>query len=146
MKLFHILLSLLGLGLLAACKKSGYQTKNGSVYYKDYRMDSADYNSFEALNSVFARDKNRGYYRGVELEPTVGASFSALDDYYAKDNAVVFFCDNYIDFKLFETTRRNKIIRVVQADAASFEVIGNEYAYAKDKFRAYFQGIGFCRG
>ncbi|MEO6285994.1 MAG: DKNYY domain-containing protein [Dyadobacter sp.] len=144
MKLFQILLSLLSLGLLAACKKSGYQTKNGSVYYKDYRMDSVDYKSFEALNSVFARDKNRGYYRGVELEPTDGASFTAVDDHYAKDNAVVYFCDNYLDFKLFETTRRDKIIRVIQADAASFEVIGSEYAYAKDKFRAYYQGIGFA--
>lgn len=143
MKLLHILLSLLGLGMLVACKKSGYQIKNGSVYYKDNLMGIADYESFEALNSLFAHDKDRGYYRGVALEHTTGASFIALDDYYAKDKSVVYFCDNYIDFKLFETTRRNKIIELMQADPATFEAIADGYTYAKDKSRAYYQGVGF---
>ena len=144
MKPFHILLSLLGLGVLVACKKSGYQTKDGSVYYKDYRIRSADYKSFQTLNSVFARDKTGGYYRGNSLDSTAGASFSALNDHYAKDDATVFFCDNYLDFNLFSTTRKDKISRVVGADAASFEAIEGEYNYAKDKFRAYYEGVGFA--
>ncbi|MBC7572265.1 MAG: DKNYY domain-containing protein [Spirosoma sp.] len=144
MKPLHVLLSLLGLGVLVACKKSGYQTKDGSVYYKDYLIRSADYGSFQELNSVFARDKTGGYYRGIFLDSTAGASFTALDDHYAKDNTTVYFCDNYIDFKLFETTRKDKVNRVVGADAASFEVIGSEYNYARDKFRAYYEGVGFA--
>ena len=144
MKPLHILLSLLGLGILGGCKKSGYQTKNGSVYYKDFLMRSADYGSFQALNSVFARDKTGGYYRGIPIDSTDGTSFAALDDHYAKDNATVYFCDNYIDFKLFETTRKDRIDRVVAADAPSFEIIGSEYAYAKDKIRAYYEGRGFA--
>ncbi len=144
MKPLHIVLSLLGLGMLVACKKSGYQTKNGSVYYKDYWIRSADYGSFKSLNNVFARDKTGGYYRGVPLDGTAGASFTALDDHYAKDNAVVYFCDNYIDFKLFETTRKNKIIQILQADVVSFETIDSDYNYAKDKYRAYYEGIGFA--
>jgi len=57
MKLFHVLLSLLGLGILVSCKKSGYDTKDGSVYYKDYRLGEADYASFQVLNDVFGKDK-----------------------------------------------------------------------------------------
>ena len=43
MKSLHILLSVLGLGLLVSRKKSGYETKDGSIYYKDYRLRGADY-------------------------------------------------------------------------------------------------------
>lgn len=145
MKLRHILFSILGLGILTACKKSGYEKKSGSVYFKDYLMRSADYDTFEPLNGVFAKDKNQGYYRGIPISDTDGANFIALDDYYAKDNALVFYCDNYIDFKLFETRRKDKIIRVTGADAGSFVAIANEnvYEYAKDKFRGYYKGVGF---
>ena len=142
MKLLHILLSILGLGILSSCKKSGYQTKNGGIYYRDYLMRTADYDSFQELNDVFARDKTWGYYRGVTLESSDGASFAALDEHYAKDKATVYYCDNYIDFKLFETSRKDKISRVSIADAGSFTVLINEYA--KDKFRCYYQGKGFA--
>lgn len=141
MKLLQILLSVLGFGILLSCKKSGYQTKNGSVYYKDYLMRSADYDSFQELNAVFAKDKFVGYYRGITLTGSTGLSFMALDERYAKDNATVFYCDNYIDFKLFETSRKDKISRVSGTDANSFQVIG--YDYAKDKFRAYYKETGF---
>lgn len=102
MKLLHILLSLVGLGILVSCKKSGYETKDGSVYYKDYVLSEADYASFTVLNDVFATDKKQAYYRGIALTGSDGASFSALNDHYGKDKASVFYCDNYIDFKLFE--------------------------------------------
>ena len=147
MKLLHILLSVIGLGTLASCKKSGYEkTKEGSVYYKDRRVDEADYASFEELNEVFAHDKSRGYYRGIAITGAAGASFKALDDHYGKDQTTVFYCDNYIDFKLFETTRKDKIVRVPNADADSFVAIANEnvYDYAKDKFRCYYKGVGFA--
>ena len=146
MKLRHILLSFVGLGILTACKKSGYEKKNGSVYFKDYWMRSADYDTFEALNDVFAKDKNQGYYRGISLSETDGTRFIALDDQYAKDNASVFYCDNYIDFKLFETTRKDKIERILGADIGSFVAIANAsvYGYAKDKFRGYYKGVGFA--
>ena len=146
MKLLHILLSMLGLGILTGCKKSGYETKDGSVYYKDYLIREADYGSFEELNAVFAKDKNQGYYRGIPLSDTDGTSFTALDDYYAKDKSSVFYCDNYIDFKLFETSRKDKISRIPNADANSFVAIANEhvYEYAKDKFRCYYKGSGFA--
>lgn len=138
----RILLSLLGLSILVSCKKSGYQTKDGSVYYKDFLMRSADYDSFQELNAVFAKDKSTGYYRGISLDSSNGASFIALDDHYAKDNATVFYCDNYIDFKLFETTRKDKIRRITEADVNSFQAIA--YDYAKDKFRAYYKEAGFA--
>ena len=144
MKLRHILLSILGLSILTGCKKSGYEKKNGAVYFKEYQLRSADYDTFEALNDVFAKDKHQGYYRGISLSNSDGASFVALDDYYAKDKATVFFCDNYIDFKLFETTRKDKIVPVAGADVTSFALIPNAYTYARDKRRAYYQGEGFA--
>ena len=67
MKLVHILLSMLGLGLLTACKKTGYEKKNDAVYFKEYRIASADYDTFEILNDVFAKDRHQGYYRGEEI-------------------------------------------------------------------------------
>ncbi len=142
MKSLRILLSLLGLGMLVSCKKSDYQKKDGSVYYKDFRMRSADYDSFQELNAVFAKDKATGYYRGIPLDSSSGASFIALDDHYAKDNTTAFYCDNYIDFKLFETTRKDKIRRIPEADVNSFQAIA--YDYAKDRFRAYYKETGFA--
>lgn len=142
MNLRHLLVSILGLGILTSCKNSGYQKKNGLVYYQERLVGSADYGSFESLNPVFARDQHQAYYRGQPLASSTGASFTALDEYYGRDNQAVFYCSNYIDFKLFETTRKDKIIQISTADASSFEVITNEYA--RDKFRCYYQGIGFA--
>jgi hypothetical protein len=146
MKLLHILLSVLGFGTLTACKKAGYEKKNDAVYFKDYWMQSADYATFDALNDVFAKDNNQGYYRGIAITGSDGTHFVALDDYYARDNTSVFYCDNYLDFKLFETTRKDKITRVANADAGSFVAIANAdvYKYAKDKLRCYYQGAGFA--
>ena len=143
-KSLHILLSLLGLGMLVSCKKSGYEKKNDAVYFKDYPIRSADYATFEGLNDVFGKDKHGGYYRGIPLSDSDGASFIALDDHYAKDKASVFFCDNYIDFKLFETRRKDKIVPIIGADAGSFVVIPNAYTYAKDNRRVYYKGEGFA--
>ena len=142
MQSLRILLSLLGLSMLVSCKKSGYQTKDGSVYYKDFLMRSADYDSFQELNAVYAKDKATGYYRGIALDSSNGASFIAIDERYAKDATTIFYCDNYIDFKLFETTRKDKIRRIPEADVGSFQAIA--YDYAKDKFRAYYKETGFA--
>ena len=142
MQLLRILLSIIGLGILASCKKSGYGTKNGLVYYKDYHIRSADYASFQKLNAVFAKDKVQGYYRGIPITGAVGAGFEALDDHYATDHVSVFYCDNYLDFQLFNTKRKDKINQVSNADANSFLVIKDEYA--KDKSRAYYKGMGFA--
>lgn len=142
MKLLHIILSVLGLGILASCKKSGYDTKNGLVYYKDYHIESADQASFQELNAVFAKDKDQAYYRGVLITGAVGVVFEALDEHYGKDQASVFYCDNYLDFNLFDTKRRDKVIRISTADAGSLLAIRDEYA--KDKFRAYHKGVGFA--
>ena len=144
MKLRHILISMLGLGILSACKKAGYEKKNDAVYFKDYLMRSADYATFETLNDVFGKDRQQGYYRGISLVDSDGASFVALDDYYAKDKGAVFFCDNYIDFKLFETTRKDKIVQVADADAGSFWLIPNTYTYAKDNRHVYYKGERFA--
>ena len=142
MKLLHIILSVLGLGILTSCKKSGYDTKNGLVYYKKYHIESADQASFQELNAVFAKDKNHAYYRGMPLTGINGAAFNALDDHYGKDQSYVFYCDNYLDFNLFDTKRKDKVNRVLAADAGSFRAIKDEYA--KDKFRAYHKGVGFA--
>lgn len=142
MKSLHILLSILGLGILVSCKKSGYETRDGSVYYKDYLLREADYASFEVLNNVFAKDKKHAYYRGISLTDADGTSFRALNDHYGKDKTLVFYCDNYLDFKLFETSRKDKIIRMYTADATSFEVIESEYA--KDKDQCYNKDTGFA--
>jgi DKNYY family len=142
MKLLHILFSIIGLGLLASCKKAGYNTKNGTVYYKDYLMREADHASFEELNDVFAKDKKQGYYRGIPITGTDGANFKALDEHYATTQTSVFYCDNYLAFDLFNTRRKNKIDQVAHADAGSFEALKDEYA--KDKSRAYFKGEGFA--
>ncbi|GAB2563719.1 DKNYY domain-containing protein [Spirosoma aerophilum] len=142
MRLFHILLSIVGLGALVSCKKSAYETKNGLVYYKDKVINSADYSSFQPLNAVFAKDKNQGYYRGIPITGTVGTRFEALDEHYATDRRSVFYCDNYLDFKLFESSRKDKISQIANADARSFVVLKEEYA--NDKFRAYYKGVGFA--
>ncbi|CAN5159664.1 hypothetical protein BH09BAC4_BH09BAC4_05220 [soil metagenome] len=105
-------------------------------------MRSADYDSFQELNAFFANDKVRGYYQGIPLDWSTGTSFSALDEQFAKDNAIVYYCDNYLDFRLFETTRKDKISRLSGADGNSFQAIA--YDYAKDKFRAYYKESGFA--
>ncbi|QMW07027.1 DKNYY domain-containing protein [Spirosoma foliorum] len=143
MKSLHILLSILGLGFLISCKKSGYETRDGSVYYKDYLLREADYASFEVLNDLFAKDKKHAYYRGISLTDADGASFLALNDHYGKDKTMVFYCDNYLDFKLFETKRKDKISRIYNADASTFEVLESS-EYAKDKNRCYNKDIGFA--
>lgn len=142
MRSLHILLSLLGLGVLVSCKKSGYETKDGAVYYKDYRLSEADYASFQILNDMFAKDRKSVYYRGVTIIGADCASFSALNEHYGKDNTTAFYCDNYLDFKLFESRRKDRIIPILGAEARTFEVI--ELEYAKDRLRCYFKETGFA--
>ncbi|GAB3937904.1 DKNYY domain-containing protein [Larkinella terrae] len=140
MKFVSLLLSIFGLGALFSCKKTGYETKNGLVYFKDTAVREADPNSFETLNTVFGKDAKNAYYRGVVLEAEAG-SFVALDEHYAKDKSTVFYCDNALNGQTYFTTRNNVIRKIAGADAASFERL--EYNYSKDKSRCYSDGIAF---
>ena len=61
-----------------------YEIKNGKVYYieNDFRgeIKDADLKTFEALNSIFSKDKKHVYYAGQILENTHPDSIKNLED------------------------------------------------------------------
>ena len=113
-------------GLLSACA-TGYQERNGTYVFlywdegggqKESPIRTADANTFQVLNTFYAKDKNHAYFRGWKIQGADPRSFVALSDWYAKDTANVYY--------------ENRII--IGADPATFSLVGT---WGRDKNDVY---------
>src|SRR4028118_796306 len=126
--------------LLVRCG-SGYKEKDGKVTFNG--EDITD-KSFIVLNEVFAKSDSGAYYKRYDIPDADAATFTALDNHYAKDKATVYYCDEEREGQNYYLTKHSVIIKVKVARPAAFSIIGEgDEGYAKDDKRAYFRGVGF---
>ena len=134
-----IVTTLLAALLLTGCSDSGYEKRDGAWRYDDNKAQVAHPGTFKPLKGPFARDAQYGYYRGVAITDSDGATFEPIDDYYARDKQRVYFCDTYRKGQEYYTTKHNRMIVVEGVDAASFRLLKERYA--RDDSRLYFEGV-----
>ncbi len=140
--MIRILAVLLGLLFgLAGCDGGSY-TRNGLQWSYDGKpFTPDDPKTFRALDKHFARDAKRGYCRGSAIEGSDGASFEALSDHEARDLRTVYYCDTYRKGQEYWTVRYVRATPIQDAHAPSYRVLG--FGYARDRTRAYEDGVGF---
>jgi len=68
----------------------GVWAKDSVAYYANggllaYRTVPCDYTSFKVLNGSYAKDKIQGYWQGMPIEGSDGASFEAMSEFSARD-------------------------------------------------------------
>jgi hypothetical protein len=68
----------------------GVWAKDSKAYYANggmlaYKTVPCDYASFVVLNGSYAKDKTRGYWQGMPIDGSDGASFDAISEFLAKD-------------------------------------------------------------
>ncbi len=131
------LLVLTGIMPLLRCS-SGYQQKDGKITFNGKEITDK---SFVVLNDVFAKDSLYAYYKEKSIAGADIASFSAVDDSYAKDKNRVYYCDEFRDGKNYYMTKYQEISVVEKADPASFTLIGA--SYAKDNRFGFLAGQSF---
>lgn len=138
-------LALMALSLVAwvtGCDSSpAYHRQGGQWRYEKLLINPADPASFKPLGPVFARDKLRGYYRGVEIENSEGLSFEALSEHEARDRNTVFWADTYRKGQEYYTVRHVRVQPIAGADAASYRSLG--YSYGSDGRKAFYEGLPF---
>ncbi len=124
---------------LLGIRKSGYSISSDKVYYDGELIKNADSKSFQGLDydlnnyaessrKTYAKDKNKIYYEGKQLEVLNPNAFKRIDDtYYYTDGNLVFY--------------NGKVIQ--GADGSSFKeihIVGSHYShYSKDKNHVYFK-------
>ncbi len=101
---------------------SHYARDKVQVYYCDSIIYEADPASFEILADGYTKDKDHVFYRGKAIEGMNPATFKVLESPYSKDDSHIF--------------SRDKII--VEADYATFKILTD--GYAKDKDHVFYQG------
>jgi hypothetical protein len=62
----------------------------GFISYSEYRVNEADYASFQKINTDFAKDKNYAYYQQFYFTVDL-PSFEVINAYYSKDKNAVYF-------------------------------------------------------
>lgn len=134
---------LTGLGGLSGCDTgSGYAKKDGLWNYGGTRqfmpLDPA---TFKPIDAIFAKDAQRGYYRGSVIEDSLGSSFEVLSEHEARDAKTVFYADTYRKGQEYYTQRHNRVFAIPGADPASYRVLA--HGYARDASRAYYEGQAF---
>ena len=134
---------LTGLGGLSGCDTgSGYAKKDGLWNYGGTRqfmpLDPA---TFKPIDAIFAKDAQRGYYRGSVIEDSLGSSFEVLSEHEARDAKTVFYADTYRKGQEYYTQRHNRVFAIPSADPASYRVLA--HGYARDASRAYYEGQAF---
>ncbi len=130
------------LSLLFGCgnsDESAYYKKGGKWFYAGVQIyaETAPVN-FNSLNKTFARDDRTGYYRETPIKDSDGASFEALRENDAKDRAHVYYCDTSRDSKKYWSIKRKRIVKVSQADPATYRLIGSDFA--RDKASVFYSG------
>jgi len=126
---------------LAACDGSNYRRSGGQWTHGDVRFTPQHPASFEPLDARFARDKERGYFRGAEIEGSDGANFVVVSDNEARDRNSVYHCDTYRNAQEYWSIQYLRIVRIEGADAATYGTLGK--GYARDKHRVYVDGMPF---
>ncbi len=129
-----IILSLL-LFVITGCGSS-YKLENNHWVFTWWNEDSgtnvrivknADKESFKILKKTeYAKDKNRVYYRGLEIRNADSKSFVYIDDYYSKDINHVFLRDK----------------ELTSIDPLTFEIIKWEWSKDKNDIYSHNKGIG----
>jgi len=139
------LLLRLSLGLLfglAGCEgDSGYRKSAGQWAHDGDAFTPEDAATFRAIDSLFARDAQRGYYRGSAVVGSDGASFEALSEHEARDRHAVYYCDTYRKGQEYWSIRHLRVERIRDADPASYRTLGQ--GYARDARRVYADGVAF---
>lgn len=136
-RLFRSVLMLSGIVSFTRCS-SGYKKDGDKVLFNGKEVDK----DLKILNKVFAKNDSTVFFKEYPVTGAAISSFTALDEHYAKDRNTVYYCDEYREGQNYYLTKRTTVDRVKNADPASFSVI--ESGYAKDKIRAYSEGIGFA--
>jgi len=68
----------------------GVWAKDTKAYYAGgtllaYTTVPCDYGSFEILNGSYAKDNSRGYWQGIPIDGSDGASFEPMGEFLARD-------------------------------------------------------------
>ena len=135
-----IVLVITGILPLARCG-SGYREKGGKVTFNGEEITDK---SFVVLNDAFGKSDSAAYYKRYTIPDADIKTFTGLDKHYAKDKAVVYYCDEEREGQNYYLTKHSVITSIKDARPATFSIMGEGYeGYAKDEKRAYFKGKGF---
>ena len=134
---------LTGVGSLSGCDiRSGYAQKDGQWTYGGTRQfQPVDPGTFKPIDAIFAKDAQRGYYRGSVIADSLGSSFEVLSEHEARDAKTVFYADTYRKGQEYYTQRHNRIFAIPDADPVSYRVLA--HGYARDVSRVYYEGRAF---
>ena len=126
-------------GILPLLKcSSGYEEKDGK---KTFNGKVITDKSFIILNEVFAKDSAYVYYKEKSITHADVASFEALDEHYARDKNLVYYCDEYREGQNYYLTKKQTIYTLENIHPGSFKILGA--GYARDSIQAFFEGISF---
>jgi len=101
----------------------GYSRDHRQAWFEGEPFKVRDLASFEPLNTMFARDKLRGYYERIEIAGSDGPSFAMVDEHdlhYARDRHRVYHAR--IDIDTEPNHPRPTVTVVAGADPATFRV------------------------
>ena len=107
-------------------KTNLYYIKGGEAYYRDYKLENADPETFESLDIYWAKDKNQVYNKW-NIAPGVDAeTFEAINYEYGKDKNNAYWSSEFF----------NETHVIKNFDPKTFEPIYGHYA--KDENRVYY--------
>jgi hypothetical protein len=132
------------LGLLAGlmgCDSGSYRKKSAGWVYDDTAFTPADPKTFKPIDSLFARDAVRGYYRGSAVSGSEGATFEVMSEHEARDAHAVYYCDTYRKAQEYWAFQHLRVNSIPGADPASYVVLGARYA--RDRHRVYLEGVPY---
>lgn len=113
----------------------------GAWQFDGKELQDIDRGSFKPLNDLFARDKHRGYFRGLPVAGSEGASFEALSEEDAKDARHVWRAGTERRGQEYYLIRHVVVTEIAGADPASYRLLGQ--GYARDRERVYYEGRPF---
>jgi DKNYY family len=117
---------LLFTGILPLLKcSSGYEKKDGKITFNGREITDKN---FVVLNDVFAKDSLDAYYKEKSITGAEVATFEAVNTFYAKDKNRVYYCDEFRDGQNYYLTKHQVIKVVEKAFPASFKAIEAGYA------------------
>ena len=120
---------------------SGYKEKNGKITFNGREITDKNY---IVLNDQFAKNDSGAYYKEYSIHDADVKTFVALDQHYAKDTNIAYYCDEEREGQNYYLTKHSVIIKIRDVHSASFISLGDGYTgYAKDNKRGYIKGVGF---
>ena len=126
---------------LAACNSSGYRSNGGQWTHDESTFTPQDPATFKPVDTLFARDALRGYYRGSVVAESDGASFVVVSEHEARDRSNVYYCDTYRKGQEYWSIKHLRIDRIEGADPSTYAAIGK--SYSRDRQRVYAEGVAF---